>query len=334
MAKLLVSDRVIFRNKGDQKQFVISCKDKINLNWKNLSDFLGVNQRTLSDWKSEKFNMSYRSAELLSSKSGVKIPNNTEVQSWKSHLSDISKQGGVNRYKKYGKVCLNDDKRKDSWKKWWKESGQFQERKKIVDKPDFSKKLAEFVGIMLGDGGISEYQITVTLNSERDKEYIKFVTTLIKDLFGVHPGIYKIREALAIKIVVHRKDLVSFCESIGLKKGNKLKQNLDIPQWIKDNKEYQKACLRGLVDTDGCFFKHRYISKNKEYSYLKIAFTSASEELLNSALDIVQNFGINGRINYSGRDLRIENGIDVKRYIKTIGTSNPKNKVLIDSFLK
>ncbi|MFH1785250.1 MAG: hypothetical protein ABH842_02390 [Candidatus Micrarchaeota archaeon] len=63
------------------------------------------------------------------------------------------------------------------------------------------EELAEFVGILLGDGNIgiykstvngrikTQYRIKITLNSVKDKEYSKYVASLIKIIFGKDPKI-------------------------------------------------------------------------------------------------------------------------------------------------
>lgn len=60
------------------------------------------------------------------------------------------------------------------------------------------------------------------------------------------------------RIYVSRSELVKFCKDIGLVIGHKIEQKIDVPDWIKKNEKYFRACLRGLVDTDGCVFTHRY----------------------------------------------------------------------------
>ena len=50
--------------------------------------------------------------------------------------------------------------------------------------PRYSSKLAEFVGIMLGDGCINPGMIDISLNSEADRECIQYVVKLSNQLFG------------------------------------------------------------------------------------------------------------------------------------------------------
>jgi hypothetical protein len=196
---------------------------------------------------------------------------------------------------------------------------------KPIQKPKFSENLAEFVGIMLGDGGISQRQVTITLHSEDDKEYGKFVINLIKKLFNVPVGIHYDKKCLAVDFVISRSKLVRFCiERLGLKKGNKIKQRIDIPDWIKRNQQYAIACVRGLLDTDGCVFIHCYKSNNKWYAYKKLSFTSYSEPLRNSVFCILKNLKLKPRL-AQRKDVRLDSQEDMKRYFKIFGSHNPKN---------
>ncbi|MBM4467703.1 MAG: hypothetical protein FJ014_19490 [Chloroflexi bacterium] len=56
--------------------------------------------------------------------------------------------------------------------------------------PEKSPLLAEFIGIMLGDGSITDHQVTVTLNKTDDAEYANFIRELIGGLFGIASSIH------------------------------------------------------------------------------------------------------------------------------------------------
>jgi len=329
MVESFKADRIKFKKISKQIDFLESSKTKLGYNSKELASFLGIHLRTLLDWVKGVRNMSYSSAKLLSSKTGIKIPTNVEIISWNEHLKKIATLGGKASYAKDG-AFGNPDKRKKAWKKWWETTGRFQSRDILLPKkisfPKKDAKLAEFVGIMMGDGGVSKYHISITLNSKTDKEYAIFVCHLIKNLFGITPSVLKRKNSLALDIIVNRIKLTEFCKSIGLKVGNKLKQNLNIPEWINKNKQYQIACVRGLIDTDGSFFVHKYISKGKSYSYLKIGFSSRSPALIRSVQEILKKLCINSKINYNSNEVKIESQEGVLQYMALIGTNNPKHR--------
>lgn len=49
---------------------------------------------------------------------------------------------------------------------------------KNIHHPELSPQLAELAGVIFGDGGISQYQLTITLNRLSDLEYSKYVESL------------------------------------------------------------------------------------------------------------------------------------------------------------
>lgn len=330
MAKTIISKRLKFKYRGSQKLFILKAMKSLNFNILETATLLGIHRRTLSDWMNEKFNMSYDAVKLLSFKAKISFPKQVKTINWTDHLEKIAKSGGIERYRKYGKVSLSEDKRQKAWKEWWEKEGRFRkpifsERKKIK-KPAKNARLSEFVGIMIGDGGMVKYHITVTLNSRDDYEYSNFVKSLITELFGVKPKVYIRKKSSALDIVVHRAELVDFLKSMGLKSGNKLKQNLNIPPWIKKDKKFKISCIRGLTDTDGSVFSHCYTSKGKRYCYTKVNFTSLSPRLLKSVYDILKELNIKSKIRKHNNEIVIENRENVLRYMEIVGTHNPKHK--------
>src|SRR5665811_87527 len=59
--------------------------------------------------------------------------------------------------------------------------------RKTIRTPKPSREFAEFIGIMLGDGGINNpWQANITMNSVADAKYAIYVEKLIQKLFGIH----------------------------------------------------------------------------------------------------------------------------------------------------
>ena len=175
----------------------------------------------------------------------------------------------------------------------------------------------------MGDGGISKYQIIITLHHIDDLEYSDFVAQLIKKLFKITPSINHSSKNSVNDITVSRKELVRYLHELGLPIGNKIKQQFDIPEWIKCDTKFALACLRGLVDTDGCIFTHRYRAKGTWYAYKKLSFTSASRPLRQSVHTLLQKFGFHPRM--TDKDVRLDRAEDMKRYFSSVGSHNPKH---------
>jgi len=323
MVETINSKRVLFP-KGQQRNFLNKIISKISI--KEAAEFCNLSERTIRDWRREKFLMNYKALKILCSKSRFPLPQNIELKNYYWYVEKGASKGGKSLFKKYGMILGDPEYRKEKWREWWNREGKYRPNSiinspKPIKEPNFSEELAEFVGIMLGDGGIARYQITVTLNSREKESYGKFIVFLIKRLFNVPVAVRDRKTDSSVSLVVSRKKLVDFCMRIGLKIGNKVKQQIDIPDWIKRNKLYEIACVRGLMDTDGCVFVHRYKSKNKWYSYKKIIFTSASSPLRRSVFSIFKNFGLSPRLT-NRNDVRIDKIEDVQRYIKIFGFHN------------
>ena len=197
-------------------------------------------------------------------------------------------------------------------------------RKKVV-LPKYSTSLAEFFGIMLGDGGINNpWQANITLNAIKDREYSAYILKLCEKLFGITPAIRKRKEKQAIVISLASTTIVDFLVAQGLPRGNKLKNGLRIPQWILHNKEYRIACVRGLVDTDGCIFTHKHLVNGNMYENIGLCFTSYSPELIMGVATILEEFAIIPHISGRSRNIYLYRKDMVIKYLKIFNSSNKR----------
>lgn len=327
MAVAFIQKRVLFP-KGKQRKFLNKCKNNLNFTLLQFANFLNVHIRTLVDWKREKFLMPLSTVKFLNKKTGIQLPSGISIKNKLDDLKKSGRLGGIAVYKKYGRIGGNPLYRKSQWRKWWQTAGRFIQHPIIIRKnvniPRRNVLLAEFVGIMIGDGGVTDHQITITLHRYDDYLYSLFLKKMTKKLFGLK--LSEILDGNVRRLYISRTNLVDFCKKIGLKIGNKIRQNVDIPTWIYKNKSFKKACLRGLIDTDGCIGIHRYISKGNKYCYKKIIFTSASPFLIQSVIKIMKNFGFHPRKDRAGRKVWLDCKDEVKEYMSVIKTNNPKHK--------
>lgn len=127
-----------------------------------------------------------------------------------------------------------------------------------------------------------------------------------------------------LRLYVSSTSLVDFLISKGLSRGDKLKNGLVIPEWILKNPAYKKACVRGLVGTDGCIFIHRHRIAGREYRNIGLTFTSYSRELIGQVAAIFEEFGIIPHITRRERDIYLYQAEAVARYLAVFGSSNPR----------
>lgn len=319
----------ILLEKGEQNKFIEKILSVISV--PEAAKLCGLSERTIRDWRREKFLMQKSAMVLLSGKTKVPLPENFKEKDDYWYANPWA--GAAAAIKKYGYVGGNPEYRIKKRREWWEKEGRFKKHnilftRKPIHRPGKSEALAEFIGIMLGDGGITKWaqQIKITLNNQDDKEYIVFVCQLMEKLFDRKPSVSPRKSAAASVVSISSMDLVDYLVRLGLKTGNKTKLQVDIPDWIKNNKAYSIACVRGLMDTDGCIFHECHTVKGKEYCYPRLCFVTASVPLRDSVVKILHELGLNPKIrNISKRYVQIEDKEKIKEYFKIIGTSNPKH---------
>lgn len=295
-----------------------------------MSASLGVSTRSINDWKRGKFSMSVEVAKKLAKQIKCSVPRG-KIFGRYDHVKDAGKIGGRKVLERYGKIGGDEKKRIRAWTTWWKKQGRFKKNpileRKPVSFPKKSVRLAEFIGIMLGDGVITDYQITITLNRYTDRQYAEYVIKLIHSLFHVQPSIRDDIKNSTLVIFVSRRALVEWLtsNSVGLLKGRKIHQQVSIPKWIMKKPVYLRSCIRGLIDTDGSVVVHKYIVNGKQYTYKKINFSSASVPLLKLVFDTLITLKLKPRLDKSRRQLWVESIETVNQYMKIIGISNPKH---------
>lgn len=181
------------------------------------------------------------------------------------------------------------------------------------------------MGIEFGDGGIGNpWQVVITLNSNKDTEYAKYVVNLINSLFGINAIVRKRKNENTLQLISSSTSLVDFLVTKGAVRGNKIAQHFDIPKWISGKVRYEKAFVKGLMDTDGCLYIHKHTIKDIVYKNIGLCFTSYSQDLLDSVADIFRKFGINPHITDRGRRIYLYGKDSVIMYLRTFGSANQR----------
>ncbi len=188
-------------------------------------------------------------------------------------------------------------------------------RNDIIIPQKYSKKLAEFFGVMLGDGHLSHFQTVVTLGN-KEETYAKHVSLLFKKLFGVG-GKILMRKNGYRDIYLGSVLLTSWLFKQGLVH-NKVKFQVDVPKWIFSRNDFMKNFLKGFFDTDGSIYKIKY--------GIQISFCNRSIPLLKSLQLILK------KLRYKPSDISsskvyLTKAEDITRFFSEIEPSNNKHKV-------
>lgn len=128
---------------------------------------------------------------------------------------------------------------------------------KIPKKID--EKLAEEIGIHIGDGNLYvntnkdgsksfKYGISGDLTNEYSY-HVEHISKLMNELYNIQGKIYSIKNKNSIDSVYKSKTIVEFKNKIlNLPIGSKV--NIKIPKGILKNKELERKCIVGIIDTD------------------------------------------------------------------------------------
>ena len=192
--------------------------------------------------------------------------------------------------------------------------------------PKKSKGLAEFLGILTGDGYMNfypynnEYVVEIAGHSKDDLNYFKYLNVLILKLFNIEPKKYIRKDQNSAYLRLRSKGVFYFLKKMGFVIGRK--GQINIPEWIKKDDLYMAYFIKGLVDTDGSLsLKKRY--KSKPY-YPVINISSKSKILLNIVSSWLRKRGFSY---WFGKEIKKDKRNDVITKIYRVELSGKKNLV-------
>ncbi len=316
----------VYLEEGEQARFLQAVKDKTGLTWRQIATICQVERHTLQTWRKEACRMSYRALVRLSRLSGVPTPPILEIVSEAERKRRANVKGGKARVAIHGPPGTPEGRSKGGrvLQQRRREHPELYTRavtRKTIHIPLKCEQLAELVGILLGDGGIAKsgLQVAVSFHAQEELPYTRFVASLMMELFGLTSSL-KMRNENLCEVVVSSVALVEFLESIGLQRGNKVRHQVGVPEWIFSTESYVKACLRGLIDTDGSVYPETKVHKGREYRYVNISFFSASAPLCKGVKRMLKMLGFSPTS--PGKSIYLRRQAEVHRYFKVVGTHN------------
>lgn len=319
-------DRLSFQS-GELRTFIEQVQNKLGLGSNDLAKLVGLSGKTIRDWKGEKFKPTKDHILKLSKISKVRIPEYKNLLPY-WNIPEAARLGGRRTFELYGLLGTKESRSKGGKSSWDKRKNNpelWVKYTRSIIEPEESEDLAEFIGIMLGDGGLTHFQCTVYLNSETDQEFAYYTRNLVNKLFGIMPRIYIHKKHKVWRVSISSVNLVKYLTAKGLSLGDKVRIQVGVPSWVQANPKYIKACIRGLIDTDGSFIVHRYKIKGKEYSYPRLSFSNRSEPLLNFIYKELRRLGFNPKSQKNAVCLYSQD--EVKRYLELIGVNNYRPNV-------
>jgi DNA-binding transcriptional regulator WhiA len=180
------------------------------------------------------------------------------------------------------------------------------------------EKLAYLVGVALGDGNLSNPNgRAIRLRISCFSGYPKIADEITQTIQALLPqnkiSIVK-KQGRCFDISVYSNKLAEWMPwEVG--KGSKIKQNAHVPDWIRADQRFSKACLRGLIQTDGCIYTDR--------GYQMVNFTSNIEVLWLDVRKMVEDLGFKPNVlkilnDYGNFKYTVRVSRDAKRFIRTL----------------
>ncbi len=200
---------------------------------------------------------------------------------------------------------------------------------KSIKIPELDETLAEFIGAYIGDGTLTKYFIRISGDYRYDLPYFDYLNVLVSKIFGVNSCVYKSKIYNTCNFTILSKNICSFLsKEFGLKFGDKLRNNTLIPNKILRNRKLAFACLRGLVDTDGCVSR-----RGRNGEELSISFFSANPKLVNQVKKLSDGEGFFSYVSKNKTEIGTNSKKKALLYFKKIGSSNLRHIVRFNEFL-
>ena len=314
--------RAFFTQKDLDKMFD-SLKDKLSLTWIDIAKKYNISVENMRAWRTQKISIPVIFINDLE-KLGIKIPPHT-IKSLSYIKTKCARKGGLRRIQLYGNPGTSTG-RSLGGKRSVKKS---HEKKYNLTE---SKELSEFIGIMLGDGHINKNYLTITLHKIDDRDYAYYIQRLMIKIFNIKSGFHERKNVKALILQVSRAYIIRALKEKGLYISNKVKNQVSVPEWINSSIEYKKTVLKGLFDTDGCFYIDRHKRGNKLYFNAGMSFTNHSKPLLDFFKGTLEEIGYHPTCTKFNVSLRREK--EILRYFEEIKTNNPKHRRRFEDFFR
>lgn len=178
--------------------------------------------------------------------------------------------------------------------------------------------LAYLIGVALGDGNLSNPNgRAIRLRISCFSGYPKIADEIVQAIKAILPTnkicIVK-RPCRCFDISVYSNKLDELMPwKVG--NGSKIKQNAHVPDWILEDQRFSKACLRGLIQTDGCIYTDR--------GYPMVNFTNNIEQLALDVRKMMEDLGFkpnhSKRLNdYGNFKYTVRISRDAERFIRVL----------------
>jgi len=200
------------------------------------------------------------------------------------------------------------------------------EKRGITFPKIMTRELAEEIGIHIGDGTLpnKKYYFSVRGGMDEEDYFTDFVIPLYKKIYNLDLRLLKRSRACGFE--VNSKALYLFKnKTLGIVTGCKTNR-IEVPKQIicGDDKEIMQAFIRGVFDTDGCFYG------SKKGRYPVISLTIKSKKAIHQIYEILEKLGFCPYLHIKEYVITLNGPMRFIKWMREIGTNNPKHKRRIE----
>ena len=198
----------------------------------------------------------------------------------------------------------------DNFAKWREEMKH--QGKITAGYPELKKNgdLAEFIGVVLGDGHMSRFPRTDELtifSNFNNPGFIKRYSGLMEKIFGKEPYVAKMSRVNCVRIRIYQKNIQKRLEVPYSPRGHRW---IEIPDWILNDGRYIVRYLRGLYEAEGSHCVH------EKTSTYKVFFTNRNVSMLRNVYMLVKSLGYHPH--RSKNQVQLSRKDEVFRFMKAI----------------
>lgn len=216
----------------------------------------------------------------------------------------------------------------------------FQREEKATKDFKIDKESPEFLelcGALLGDGWLSALHYPnkqkkhiwlagISGHSILDEKYHLYLKQLIKEILGREASLKYKKDLNGIELLLFHKQFVLFMsQNFSFPIGPK--EDLQIEEAVAKNWQKIKPVMRGIFDTDGCFYLD---NKSGKKPYPCIAITMHSPVLLKQMRTQLLAHGFKTFI--TKNKLVLKGSIQINKWMSEIGSSNQRHFIKYQKF--
>jgi len=208
-----------------------------------------------------------------------------------------------------------------------------------VKLPELNEELAEFMGIIAGDGYLFKKNnrgFGIVGNPKKDMPYFLKIQKMAKNLFNKDIKIFE--RSRGLRTVVYSNNIFDFLtKEYGLPFGKGKCCRIFIPEKIIKNTKLTNSFIRGIVDTDGSIFMS---NKPRSPNYPSIEITTTSkilafqikEHLVKQRFRVAKIWSCKSKNKLTVYRIPLNGKQNVRSWLDKIGFSNPyKLEIAINS---